>query len=82
MTATTLICGVMLGALVMALSGCAYGPVPAYYASDPYYAYPAGGYYAYPYGGYYAAPSISFRFFHGSGWHGQHWRGGGWHHHH
>ena len=81
MTAKTLIRGVMLGALAMALGGCVYGPVPAYApAPDSYYAYPSGGYYAYPSGGYYASPPISFRFFYGSGWHGQHWGGGRWRH--
>ena len=81
MTTKTLIHGLVLSAMAIALSGCVYGPVPGYYGADPNYAYPTDPYYAYPAGGYYAAPPISFRFFYGNGWHGQHWRGGGWHHH-
>lgn len=75
MTRKILIHGFVLGALAIALSGCVYGPVPAYYGGyggyDAYYGYPAGGYYA--------SPSISFRFFHGGGWYGQRWYGGRWH---
>jgi len=61
----TLIRGLVLGALALALSGCYYGPPPA-----PAYGYYGYGYPAYPSYGYYYGPSVSFGYF-----------GGGWHHH-
>ena len=69
MMTKTLIRGLILGALALAVSGCYYGPPPSY-------GYYGGGYYGgYPaYGGYYYGPSASFGYY-GGGW------GGGWHHH-
>lgn len=68
MMTKTLIRGLILGALALAVSGCYYGPPPSY----GYY----GGYPSYPaYGGYYGPPSVSFGYY-GGGW------GGGWHHDH
>ncbi|MGH6977045.1 MAG: hypothetical protein ACREED_08470 [Stellaceae bacterium] len=65
MMTKTLIRGLLLGALALAVSGCYYGPPPAY----GYYSY---GYPAYPAYGYYYRPSVSFGYW-GGGW-------GGWHH--
>jgi len=70
MTRTMLIRGLVLGALAVALSGCYYGPPPAY----GYYGYPAyygGGYY-------YGGPSVSLGYY-GGGWHDHDWDHG-WHH--
>lgn len=75
MTKKTLIRGLVLGALALAISGCYYGPPPSYgYYGGGYY----GGYSSYPaYGGYYYGPSASFGYYGGGGgW------GGGWHHDH
>jgi len=73
MTKKTLIRGLVLGALALAISGCYYGPPPSYgYYGGGYSSYPA--YPAYPYGGYYYGPSVSFGYYGGGGW-------GGWHHH-
>lgn len=70
MMTKTLIRGLVLGALALAISGCYYGPPPApaygYYGGYPAYpSYPSYGYYG---------PSVSFGYY-GGGW------GGGWHHH-
>lgn len=62
----TLIRGLLLGALALVVSGCYYGPPPAY----GYYGYPA----YYPSYGYYDRPSVSVGYW--GGWGG--W--GGWHH--
>lgn len=72
MTTKTLIRGLVLGALALAISGCYYGPPPSYGYYGGY-----GGYPAYPSYGYYGpsyGPSVSFGYY-GGGW------GGGWHHH-
>ncbi|HYL32234.1 MAG TPA: hypothetical protein VEU53_03680 [Stellaceae bacterium] len=63
MMTKTLIRGLLLGALALALSGCYYGaPPPAY----GYYGY---GYPAY---GYSYGPSVSFGYWGGGGWHHDH----------
>lgn len=68
MTKKTLIRGLVLGALALAISGCYYGPPPSY----GYYGY-GYGYPAYPaYGGYYYGPSVSFGYYGGGGWHHDH----------
>ncbi|MGH6973842.1 MAG: hypothetical protein ACRED6_04350 [Stellaceae bacterium] len=72
MMTKTLIRGLVLGALALAVSGCYYGPPPSYgYYGGGYY----GGYPSYPSYGYYGPPSVSFGYYGGGGW------GGGWHHH-
>lgn len=68
MMTKTLIRGLVLGALALAISGCYYGPPPSYGYYGGYPAYPA-----YPSYGYYYGPSASFGYY--GGW------GGGWHHH-
>ena len=68
MMTKTLIRGLFLGALALALSGCYYGPPPSYGYYGGY------GYPAYPSYGYYYGPSASFGYY--GGW------GGGWHHDH
>ncbi|MGH6985056.1 MAG: hypothetical protein ACREEI_12595 [Stellaceae bacterium] len=75
MMTKTLIRGLVLGALALAVSGCYYGPPPSYgyYGSGYYGGYPS--YPAYPSYGYYGPPSVSFGYYGGGGW------GGGWHHH-
>ena len=65
MMTKTLIRGLVLGALALAVSGCYYGPPPSYGYYGGYPAYPA-----YPSYGYYYGPSVSFGYF-----------GGGFHHH-
>jgi len=65
MMTKTLIRGLVLGALALAVSGCYYGPPPSYGYYGGYPAYPA-----YPSYGYYYGPSVSFDYF-----------GGGFHHH-
>jgi hypothetical protein len=70
MMTKTLIRGLFLGALALALSGCYYGPPPSYGYYGGY-----GGYPAYPSYGYYYGPSASFGYYGG-------WGGGGWHHDH
>jgi len=66
MMTKTLIRGLLLGALALAVSGCYYGPPP------PAYGYYGGyGYPAYPSYGYYG-PSVSFGYF-GGGWHHHDW---------
>lgn len=72
MTRTMIIRGLMLGALAFALSGCYYGPPPAYYSYGGYYGYPAY------YGGPYYGPSVSFGYY--GGWHDHDDWGHGWHH--
>ena len=68
MMTKTLIRGLVLGALALAVSGCYYGPPPSYGYYGGYPAYPA-----YPSYGYYYGPSVSFDYFGGGfrhhGWH-------------
>lgn len=82
MMTKTLIRGLVLGALVLALGGCYYGPPPSY----GYYGYGYPSYYSPSYYGggyYYGGPSVSFGYFGGGGWHDHDWDHGwghGWHH--
>ncbi|MDE1904484.1 MAG: hypothetical protein KGI46_11550 [Alphaproteobacteria bacterium] len=66
MMTKTLIRGLILGALALAVSGCYYGPPPSY---GYYGGYPA---YSYPSYGYYYGPSVSFGYYGGGGWHHDH----------
>ena len=77
--AKAIVRGVLIAGVMLAASGCYYGPAPAPYAYDPYYGYYG---YGYPYYGgyYYGGPSVSLGYY-GGGWYGhEHWHGGGhWH---
>ena len=70
MMTKTLIRGLVLGALALAVSGCYYGPPPSYGYYGGYPAYPA--YPSYPAYGYYYGPSVSFDYFSG-GFHHHRW---------